>query len=111
MTREASATDVTRAGSFVLYPPRYAGDRPWPEFPMPTDEGRDISVARGWFTVVASVVYDEEYTRATVLLLYREPPFFGVGIVNTLTGEFDDLERHMNIVPAVRQYEQSGGDY
>lgn len=81
-------------------------------FPMPNDEidGR---------MVIASVDYIDD-TIATVLLLNPEPPFFSVG--HYAYGDNPDApkleiiggaepETHYNIVPAVRAYENWGGDY
>jgi hypothetical protein len=86
-------------------------------FPMPNDviDGK---------TVVASVTYidDERGDLALVLLLEHESPFFTVAHYamtdlaedeNTsgyAAGEIDVIGRFMNIVEAVREYEQSGGD-
>ena len=70
--------------------------------------------------VVASVLFREADDEIpddleTVLVLYPEQPFFGVGVVWTRDGypwEVDEYpHRHLNIVPAVREYEQTGGDY
>lgn len=71
-------------------------------FPMPNDKIGD-------FTVVASVYYTDEI--ATVLLLRRNAPFFTVGQVDLETGRLTVGEYHENIVPAVREYEDMGGDY
>ena len=87
-------------------------------FPMPNDEIEDR-------IVVASVVYiDDEL--ATVLLLNPESPFFSVAHYaygdNPLAGRLEVLSlddgdgglmpaTFLNIVPAVRAYEQWGGDY
>lgn len=80
-------------------------------FPMPNDKLRE-------YTVVASVHYSEAETTglesdyATVLLLAETTPFFAVAIVScTPEAHFDYFQVHENIVPAVRDYEQNGGDY
>lgn len=85
-------------------------------FPMPNDQlaGR---------TVVASVEYRDEPTMiALVLLLEPKPPFFTVALYfqeecpaeyespKRFEGEIDVLGEHMNIVDAVGDYEDSGGD-
>ena len=87
-------------------------------FPMPNDQlaGR---------IVVASVDYyaDERGEVALVLLLEPEAPYFTVAHyalteitedasnVGMTAGELDILGRFSNIVPAVEEYTQSGGDY
>jgi hypothetical protein len=87
-------------------------------FPMPNEElaGR---------TVIASVEYfaDERGEVALVLLLEKEKPFFTVAHyaltpiaeseanVGMAEGEYDVLGRFENIVPAIREYEQNGGDW
>lgn len=88
-------------------------------FPMPNDQidGR---------TVVASAVYDDDEHGeliALVLLLEQEAPFFTVAhyaltdippdfaSVEMARGEIDVLGRFSNIVPAIAEYTESGGDY
>lgn len=86
-------------------------------FPMPNTKIDDR-------IVVAAVDYfdDERGSVALVLLLEPEAPFFTVAhyaltdvagdSVTTpyVAGELDSLGRFSNIVEAVREYEQSGGD-
>lgn len=79
------------------------------DWPMPND-------TLGGATVVASVIYsdddsdDEDRLEVTVLLLENSPPFFAVGVWNVRTREFDYYRSFVNIVDAVRDYEQCGGD-
>lgn len=99
-------------------------------FPMPNDK-------IGGGTVIASVEYfdDERGAVALVLLLNPDPPYFTVahyaltdvaggvsGVARGWTsadsvltpytrGELDVIGSFENIVPAVREYEQNGGDY
>lgn len=67
--------------------------------------------------VVASVIYNDNDLPVmwTVLLLYPEPPYFGVVMVEAHSdGQryvIDRAERELNIVPAVETYQQWGGDY
>ena len=74
------------------------------EIPMP---GQVLGAQR----VIASVFYTDEV--ATVLLLNGRQPYFAVAQVNL---EGDDylllgpMSFHDNIVHAVREYEQMGGD-
>lgn len=101
-------------------------DRPMPGWPMPNDTLDER-------TVVASVSYiaDERGEVVLVLLLEPEAPYFTVayyyvddfdpnaseeaasmgGGIPYKAGTLDILGHFMNIVPAIRQYEQSGGDY
>lgn len=78
----------------------------------------------GFRTVVASVEYRDEPTYiATVLLLNPVSPFFTVAhfymepteqegeIPARPAGYVHELGTELNIVPAVRLYEESGGDY
>jgi hypothetical protein len=68
-------------------------------------------------TVVASVVFDDEHVpyRYTVVLLNRQPPYYtvqtvqdgGKGRAYVVEESYD----YPNIVPAVRAYEQMGGDW
>lgn len=61
-------------------------------------------------TVIASVYYDDD--TATLLLLRKEKPFFEVAQLDLKPhGNLRILSEHDNIVPAVREYEQEGGDY
>lgn len=75
-------------------------------FPMP-------GTSLHGMTVVASVWLDScEEPRATVIRLADKPPFFRVTIVSVdehHTISYDN--KHRNIVPCVRDYEQNGGDY
>lgn len=87
-------------------------------FPMPNDR-----VGRGQI-VVASVTYidDERGDIALVLLLNQKPPYFTVAhyamtdiVGDDVTtpyerGEIDEIGSFLNIVDAIREYEQSGGD-
>lgn len=87
-------------------------------FPMPNDVIEDK-------IVVASAQYidDERGSIALVLLLTKVPPFFAVALYAQTdiaddkgfrpykAGEAYVIGQHWNIVPAVREYEQSGGDY
>lgn len=82
-------------------------------FPMPNNELYERRV-------VASVMYRDEPTEiALVLLLNRQAPFFTVAHLyledcpeeDSVEGELLLLATEYNIVPAVRAYEQSGGDY
>lgn len=74
------------------------------KFPMPNDRLGDR-------TVVASVWYTEDPEIATVLLLNPKAPFFTVAFYDLKNGGIDPIITTENIVPAVREYEQSGGDY
>jgi hypothetical protein len=65
-------------------------------------------------TVVASVWLIDDPDRdpeVLVLLLNPTAPFFSVATTNLYTGSLVILGSHENIVPAVRQYEDEGGDY
>jgi hypothetical protein len=87
-------------------------------FPMPNDKIGDA-------TVLASVEYfdDERGAVSLVLLLEQTSPFFTVAhyartdvrsndeTTAYKAGEVDVIGRFWNIVEAVREYEQSGGDY
>ena len=87
-------------------------------FPMPGTTVHDR-------TVVASVEYidDERGSIALVLLLNPEAPFYTVGhyaltevksgdtITDYAAGELDVIGTFYNIVPAVEEYTQNGGDY
>lgn len=96
-------------------------------FPMPNDTlfgtDEDGEIRRDPRIVVASVQYRDEPTMiALVLLLNRQSPFFTVAhwyqepspaeydIPYRPTGYLHELGTHYNIVHAVREYEQSGGD-
>lgn len=48
---------------------------------------------------------------ALVLLLNHKAPFFSVGEFSLDTGKVLIYDTHSNIVPAVRSYEDNGGDY
>ena len=81
-------------------------------FPIPNDKLAE-------FTVVASVHYSSAEDTglpndfATVLLLAPETPFFRVAIVECVKDDpqWDYEGIHENIVPAVQDYEQNGGDW
>lgn len=60
-------------------------------------------------TVVASVYLTDE--RALLLMLNENPPFFTVTEYSLGNGSFIPIATTENIVPAVREYEQNGGDY
>lgn len=104
-------------------------------FPMPGDRYREgwsiapSNLNEGERTVVASVTYidDSRGEIALVLLLEREAPYFTVahlaltefdpkrgditdGGEPMFVGELDVIGRFSNIVEAIREYEQSGGD-
>ena len=96
-------------------------------FPMPNDTlfGADETgeIRRDPRTVIASVEYrDEPTVIALVLLLNRASPFFTVAhyyqeacpaegdAPARPTGYLHELVEEYNIVHAVREYEQSGGD-
>jgi hypothetical protein len=74
------------------------------DFPMPNlaYQGR-IVVASCWYT-------DEPQEIALVLMLEPESPFFTVAHIALDDGEILGMERHMNIVHAVKAYEDWGGD-
>lgn len=95
------------------------------DFPLPNDR-------IGGYIVIASVsaIADERGETATVLLLAPKPPYFAVGeyaisdfdpalsgdaFLRTgfvrPAGNIDIYGTFENIVPAVREYEQNGGDY
>lgn len=77
--------------------------RPEWGFPMPNDK-------IGERTVIASTYYTDDIV--TVLFLNPTVPFFTVAQVDLRNGDLADWgSRHENIVPAVREYEQNGGDY
>lgn len=60
-------------------------------------------------TVVASVYYTDE--TATLLLIEKGAPYFSVAQLDLRPhGNLSILSEHENIVPAVREYEQAGGD-
>jgi hypothetical protein len=81
--------------------------RPEPNFPMPNDS---LYIdKRGVVTVVASVYYTDE--EALVLLLHNEPPFFEVAQLLVANEGLLSLGTFENIVPAVDEYKDSGGDY
>lgn len=62
-------------------------------------------------TVVASV-YDGDAAGGLVLLLAPRAPFYLVARLDLRPhGNLTVLSEHPNIVPAVREYEQEGGDY
>lgn len=94
----------------------YSGERSMgTEFPMPND-------MLGTSIVVASVTYRDDDI-ALVLLLNPGPPFFTVahyylfdapaeyGVEYRPAGYLHVLGVFENIVPAIREYEQCGGDY
>lgn len=69
-------------------------------------------------TVVASVILDDRHafeTRWTVILLNAETPYFSIAeVLDRQDGTYVVAETettHMNIVPAVAEYEQRGGDF
>jgi hypothetical protein len=76
--------------------------RPERNFPMPNDK-------LGGGTVIASVYYTDDI--ALVLILNPEPFFYTVTLYNLHDGSFDWIAKHENIVPAVLNYADSGGDY
>ena len=118
-------TRIVRFSEIMAHPRRSllpADYLPLP-FPMPGDRIEKR-------TVVASAEYfdDERGSVALVLLLNQQPPYFTVAhyaltdvkggegiypeVVTEYTrGEVDVIGSFENIVPAVREYEQSGGDY
>lgn len=69
--------------------------------------------------VIASVIYREPDNEAepieyTLILLNEGPPFYTVGIYKSegFGGFTPVIESNFpNIVPAVREYEQMGGDF
>lgn len=81
--------------------------RPETGFPMPGDVMRGAIVA-------ASTYYTDDIV--LVLLIEQGPPFFTVAHYHIhgeipVTGSLQILDRQWNIVPAIRTYEESGGDY
>lgn len=76
-------------------------------FPMPGE-----TLSREYIVVASSWRNEEDSPTATVLLLANETPFYRVGEV---TVDYDQtilwLNEHENIVPAVHDYEQNGGDF
>lgn len=82
---------------------------------LPNDK-ISVPVSSGWVnaTVVASVVYNADGPIIqTLLLLLPNSPYFQVAIYNPDEGmvRAELSERIENIVPAVEQYQQWGGDY
>lgn len=82
-----------------------------PPLPMPNDEFDDG-------IVVASVWQDDDAGTAfipcgLILLLRKEAPYFSVCDIEWRDGAWliVNEEPHVNIVPAVRAYEDAGGDY
>jgi hypothetical protein len=66
--------------------------------------------------VIASVIYRDSDAEGVediylVLLLNKKPPYFIVADITWPSKKILNLGKHYNIVPAVREYEQSGGDY
>ena len=93
----------------------------WKNWPMPNDL---ILAGFERYTVVASVVFAMKDDLGfagndtfTVLLMSLESPFFRCAQLERhesphgLTFKVVFSHPHKNIVPAVREYEQSGGDY
>jgi hypothetical protein len=76
------------------------------KFPLPNDL---FMIKEQTYKAVATVYYTD--TVALVLLLAKKPPYFAVGNYDLETGEWLFLNTHFNIVPAVEEYVQSGGDY
>jgi hypothetical protein len=75
---------------------------------MPHDR---VRINRVTATVVASCEYaDEPSPVYTVLLLMPTPSFYAVALI-TDAGEVTVVEAAENIVPAVRLYQDWGGDY
>jgi len=62
--------------------------------------------------VAASVYYADDGTDATLLLIENHEPYFSVARLDLRPhGNLTILSEHANIVPAVREYEQEGGEY
>lgn len=96
----------TVQGNFLMidYPVVYPGNKVWT--PLPNDVIGDS-------IVVASVVYNEDdYKEAIflVLLLNKQPPFFTVATMYWPSEEIIARENHFNIVHAIEEYKDSGGD-
>lgn len=78
----------------------------WQDHPiMPNDR---FILDGAFATAVASVYLDDETMLG--LVMYEKAPFFGLIWANR--GYVLRIgQRHSNIVPAVREYEDEGGDY
>lgn len=106
--------------------------RPMPGWPMPNDVINGGPQDARKRIVIASVSYisDERGELVLVLLLEKEAPYFTVAHYavtdfdpaaapdiappygpSYAAGEIDVLGRFMNIVPAIEEYQQSGGSY
>lgn len=73
------------------------------KFPLPGDKVYHR-------TVIASVYYNDDI--ATLLVMECQPPYFAVAQLDLEPhGNLTIVSEHFNIVPAVRDYEQWGGDY
>lgn len=79
-----------------------------PVLPLPNDLfGGSVVVASVWIT-------DEgEEPSALVILLGQGPPYYTVGDLTWRLGAWhlSGARSHPNIVPAVEDYQQNGGDY
>lgn len=88
--------------------PIRASDNAGDKLPMPGERFH-----RG--IVVASVWQNDEIERATamVLLVRDAPPYYAVDEIEWASGDWGtvDVRLHPNIVPAVEDYQQNGGDY
>lgn len=95
-------------------------------FPIPNDRlSQYARLGPISHIVVASVTYidDERGDVVLVLLLNERKPFFTIGhyyitdfpaegdLPARFAGDFVEIATHENIVPAVEDYVQNGGDY
>lgn len=74
--------------------------------PKPNDK---LTIEGDDYTVVATCYYTDDIM--LVLLLAAHPPYFAVAHIDLETGNTMWINVHRNIVPAVEEYIQSGGDY
>lgn len=63
--------------------------------------------------VIASVIWSDEGDRDewTLLIMNRVDPFYTVLIYDRVTEQIGYSADHYNIVPAVEDYQDAGGDY
>ena len=74
--------------------------------PLPND------LINGGTVVASTVLHDDDARPVTwvLLVLQRSAPFYEVIEVDE-HGQVTELGEHANIVPAVEQYQDNGGDY
>jgi hypothetical protein len=86
--------------------------------PLPGESFQDQDSGESFGTVIASVWINDDCPEPFVMLLTLMPesPFYRIlDIAADRTGQWhverDTIRSHPNIVPAVEDYSNSGGDY